>query len=103
MKVKIKELTFKTIIGILSFERLKPQRVIVNLSFEYAYKKGKFIDYKEVSDIVKKEMKKKKFGLIEDAVIELKKTLNKKYNMKRLKIEIIKPDILKNAKVSIKK
>ena len=37
MKVNITNLTFKTIIGILDFERVKPQKVVVDITFEYDY------------------------------------------------------------------
>ena len=39
MKIEISDLTFNTIIGILDFERIKEQRVIINLSFEYNFSK----------------------------------------------------------------
>ena len=48
MKIEISDLTFKCIIGILDFERQEKQRVIVNLSFDYEFKNGSFIDYAEV-------------------------------------------------------
>jgi len=37
MKVHIQDLRFQTIIGILDFERVKPQEVIINLELEYNY------------------------------------------------------------------
>ncbi len=103
MKVFIKELSFKTIIGILPFEREEPQKVIVNIDFEYVfYKQDKeFIDYSKVAKLVKKTMKTKQFGLIEDAIIFLEKKLYKKYNISALNIQITKPDILPNCTVSV--
>ena len=103
MKVLIEDLSFKTIIGILPFERVKKQQVVINISFEYTFNKNKkdFIDYSKVAFIVKKTMKKKKFKLIEDAIIYLDKTLNKKFNLSNLNIKITKPTILKNCIVSV--
>ena len=103
MKVFIKELSFKTIIGILPFERETPQKVIVNLDFEYFFFKEEkeFIDYSKVVKLVKKTMRKKQFELIEDAIIFLEKKLYKKYNISALNIQITKPDILPDCKVSI--
>ena len=103
MKVYIENLTFKTIIGILSIERIKKQQVIVNISFEYKFSKKKkdFIDYSKVASIIKKTMKKKKFKLIENAIISLDKTLYKKFNISNLNIKITKPNILKNCIVSV--
>jgi dihydroneopterin aldolase len=103
MLVTIEQLTFKTIIGILPFERVKKQKVILDISFEYTFGKDskEFIDYSEVSNLVKKIIKKKKFKLIEDAILSIKKTLYKKYKLSNLKIKISKPTILKNCVVSV--
>lgn len=101
MKVEIKDLNFKCIIGILDFERIKKQKVVVNISFEYKFKKDVFIDYSEVSSFIESQMKKKKFLLIEDAIIFFKKKLYKMYNITNLHIKISKPKILKNCIVSV--
>lgn len=101
MKVDIENLTFKCIIGILDFEREKKQKVIINLSFEYEFSNGKFIDYSKVVELVKKTMKQKKFKLIEDAVFYLDKLISQTYDIKNLKLKISKPTILKNCVVSL--
>jgi len=101
MKIEINDLSFKCIIGILDFERLKKQKVIVNLSFEYEFKQDFFIDYSEISDLVEIQMKKKKFLLIEDAIINLEAKLYKLYKINNLNITISKPTILKNCIVSV--
>ncbi|MFA9372552.1 MAG: dihydroneopterin aldolase [Poseidonibacter sp.] len=101
MKIEITDLTFKCIIGILDFERVKKQKVVINISFEYEYQKDYFIDYSEVSNLVKTIMKKKKFLLLEDALLIIQKKLNKTYKITKLKIKISKPDILKDCIVSL--
>ncbi|MGB5791422.1 dihydroneopterin aldolase [Poseidonibacter sp.] len=101
MKIEITDLTFKCIIGILDFERVKKQKVVINISFEYEYKKDYFIDYSEVSNLVKTIMKKKKFLLLEDALLIIQKKLNKTYKITKLKIKISNPDILKDCIVSL--
>ena len=103
MKVSIKELSFKAIIGILPIERKETQRVIIDINFEYVFHKtnDEFIDYSCVAKTVKKIMKKKQFKLIEDAIIFLEKKLYKKYNISKLHIQITKPDILPNCTVSV--
>ena len=104
MKIEISNLTFKCIIGILDFERIKKQKVIINLSFEYQFSKDSFINYAEVSDLVEKTMKKEKFLLLEDAILHLENLLNTSYNINNinnLKIKISKPNILKNCVVSL--
>lgn len=101
MKIKIKDLTFKCIIGILPFEREKKQIVVINCSFEYNYKNGKFIDYSHVAKLIEKTMKKEKFELIETALEILTTKITSKYKIQNLKLQIQKPDILKNCKVSV--
>jgi dihydroneopterin aldolase len=101
MKVYIKELTFDTIIGILDFERIKKQKVIVDVSFEYDFENDKFIDYSKVSKLIEKTMKQKKFKLIEEAILHLQEKLNNKFKLNNLVIKITKPNILKNCKVSV--
>lgn len=102
MKISIEKLTFKCIIGILDFERIKKQRVVIDIFFEYDFlNKDSFIDYSKVAAKVEKTMKEKKFELLEDAIATIEKQLKKKYPIKNLKIKISKPDILKNCIVSL--
>jgi len=104
LTIYIKNLTFKTIIGVLDFERVKKQRVIINLKATYDYRDNEFIDYVKLVKIIKKTMRQKKFKLLEDATSYITKKIIKKYpNIKKLKLEIIKPDILKDCQVSISK
>jgi len=103
MKIYINKLTFNCIIGILDFEREKEQKVVIDISFKYNYKNpNSFIDYSIISKKIEKIMKKKKFELLEDAIIYIEKYLNKKYKIKKLKIKISKPNILTNCIVSLK-
>ena len=101
MQIEIKDLSFKCIIGILDFERIKKQKVVINISFNYKFKKDVFIDYSEISSYVQGQMKKKKFLLIEDAIIFLEAKLYKLYKVNNLNIKISKPNILKNCIVSV--
>ena len=101
MKIEISDLTFKCIIGILDFERTKKQKVIINISFEYNFSKDLFIDYSEISNLVKTTMKEKKFLLLEDAILHLETLLNRNYPVNNLYIKISKPNILKNCIVSL--
>ncbi len=101
MKIEISHFSFKCIVGILDFERIRKQKVIVNISFEYNFSKDLFIDYSEISNLVKSTMKKEKFLLLEDAILYLEKLLNNSYKISNLQIKISKPDILKNCIVSL--
>mgnify|MGYP005847629985 CR=1 FL=1 len=101
LTININRLTFRCIIGILDFERVTKQKVVVNLSFDYTFSDDYFIDYSKVSKLVKKELKNKKFKLIEDAIIHLEKKLHKKYKIENLNLTISKPNILKDCIVSV--
>jgi len=101
MKIKIENLTFNCIIGILSFEREKEQRVIINCSFKYKYIDGKFINYADVAADIKSIMCEKKFELLEDALIYINNFIINKYKIKKLKLSIKKPDILDDCEVSL--
>ena len=103
MKVSIDNLTFKAIIGILSFERITKQKVILDITFSYKFTKGQkdFIDYSHVANMAKMIMRKEKFLLIEDAIIYLDRALTHEFKINKLKIKITKPDILKNCMVSV--
>jgi len=46
-------------------------------------------------------MRKEKFLLIEDAIIYLDRALTHEFKIKKLKVKITKPDILKNCTVSV--
>ncbi len=101
MKVDIKDLNIKTIIGILPQERKIPQRVLIDISFTYDFKNGEFVDYSKVTAKVEKLMKKNKYLLIEDALLDIKDKLCKKFDIKDLKLSIKKPDILDNCIVGV--
>ncbi len=97
----IEELRFFCIIGVLDFERKKEQEVIVNASIEYAIKKG-YLDYAQVVTLIKKSMKKRKFLLLEDALLFITKKLKKKYPcIKSIHLRISKPDILPDCRVAV--
>jgi len=101
MVVEIEDLKFQTIIGILDFERTTPQNIIVNLSLEYHYE-DKFINYADVSALIKKTMQTQKFLLIEDALVFLSDILKKEFNkINTLQLKITKPSILPDCRVSV--
>ncbi|RXJ99309.1 dihydroneopterin aldolase [Arcobacter sp. CECT 8986] len=103
MQIKIKNLTFKCIIGILPFEREKKQSVIINCKIKYNYKKNNFIDYSKITQDIENIMKKREFELIEDAILELRRHIFDTYKIKKLKLSICKPHIINNCEVSVSK
>ncbi len=101
MTIIIEDLKFQCILGILDFERITPQDVVINLEIQYLYTK-QIINYEYVSDLIKFEMKNEKFLLIEDALKHLIIKLKKKFLLiDNLKLKITKPSILSDCKVSV--
>ena len=101
MTIHIEDLKFQCIIGILDFEREKAQDVILNVTINYEYI-DEFINYADVTNILKSTMIEKKFLLIEDALSELSYTLGKEFSkINTLYLKITKPSILPDCKVSV--
>lgn len=101
MKIHVEDLKFQCIIGILDFERVKPQDVIINISIEYEYKK-EFLNYVKIVEIIKEMMIKSEFLLIEDALKEINLKLIKEFNtIKSIDLKITKPSILPDCNVSV--
>lgn len=102
MQILIKDLTFKTIVGILEEERHTPQRVILHVKLDYDYSGDNFIDYAKVSTFLEEEMNKMSYFLLEDALHDLSQKLKIFYpQIDTLKLKIFKPDILENAMVGV--
>ena len=102
MKISIKNLYFKAILGILAFERTSAQTILVDATLWYAYDQRLFIDYADVCALIEKHMQSKHFGLIEDALKDLSYMLLEKYpQATKIKLKISKPDILPNAIVGV--
>ena len=95
MTIHIEALTFDVIIGLLDFERDKPQQVIIDLEASYDYADEKFIDYADISYLIQNELKVKRYELLEEALFGVKSVLHTTYpQLKTLSLKISKPDIL---------
>jgi 7,8-dihydroneopterin aldolase/epimerase/oxygenase len=104
MTIHIENLSIQAIIGILDFEREKTQNIIIDLEIGYEYNKNVFLDYADIVQSITDDIKTKKYGLLEDAIVALKDMLISKYpQIKTLYIKLSKPDILKNCRVSLSK
>ena len=102
MTIHIEELSFECIIGLLDFERIEAQEVIIDLTIEYTYKNDFFINYAEVISLLEKEMIHNKYKLLETAITELGDKLLSTYpNIKSFNLKITKPNIINNAKVAL--
>lgn len=104
MTIHIEALTFDVIIGLLDFERDRPQRVIIDLEASYDYKDDVFIDYADLVMKIKNELKVKRYELLENALLGLKELLCTTYpQIQTLVLKISKPDILSECNVSLSK
>ncbi|MEA1920875.1 MAG: dihydroneopterin aldolase [Campylobacterota bacterium] len=102
MQIHIDDLSFECIIGLLDFERVKPQRVILTCKIEYSYQESQFINYADVADSMTSHMKNEKFELLESALEFLSEQLLASYpKIELLYLKIAKPDILANATVAL--
>jgi dihydroneopterin aldolase len=102
MTIHIEALTFDVIIGLLDFERDRPQKVIVDIEASYVYRDGDFIDYAVMVLRIKEELKAKRYTLLEDALLGVKSALIDAYpHIKTLSIKISKPDIITECNVAL--
>lgn len=102
MKLCIKNLHFKTIIGILEHERITTQNVSLHVNIWYTYHASSFINYADVCSLIETKMNEKAYFLIEDALHDLSENLMNCYpNAHKVKIKIFKPNILPNAIVGV--
>jgi dihydroneopterin aldolase len=103
LKVHINDFHFDTIIGILPFEKKTPQKVIIDIEFDYTYDVSakNFIDYSEITALVQSSFHEQKFELIEEGLLFIKTLLYKTYPIDNLNLKITKPNILKNCSVAV--
>ena len=102
MTIHIEALTFDVIIGLLDFERDRPQAVIVDLTATYDYSDDAFIDYADLVILIQNELKIKRYALLENALIGAKDVLYTTYpQLKTLSLKISKPDILTECNVAL--
>ncbi len=102
MTISIESLQIDAIIGLLDFEREFEQRIIVDLEACYDFKNDNFIDYALLADMIKRRLKTMRYRLLEEALLDLEKTILETYpTLTTLKLKISKPDILKNCTVAL--
>ncbi|CAA6799838.1 MAG: Dihydroneopterin aldolase [uncultured Sulfurovum sp.] len=102
MTIHIEALTFECIIGILDFERITAQKVVISLQIDYEYVNNNFINYADIISLVERDMIKNKYLLLETALNNLASKLLLEYSqIQTLQLKIMKPDIISNAKVSL--
>ncbi len=99
--VHIHNFVFETILGILEFERLKPQKISVDLDLFYTELPNKaYLDYMEIQELIQKMMQEKQYLLIEDALKDLSHALKTRYSaISELYLKISKLEISPNSQV----
>ncbi|RKV10294.1 dihydroneopterin aldolase [Helicobacter pylori] len=99
--VHIHNFVFETILGILEFERLKPQKISVDLDLFYTELPNKaYLDYMEIQELIQKMMQEKQYLLIEDALKDLSHVLKTHYEeISELYLKISKLEISPNSQV----
>ena len=104
MTIHIEELKLNVIIGILDYERTSKQTVIIETKINYNYQNGYFINYATVIEKIENLLEKGKYELLEEALNDIGTTIIKEFSqINSLYIKISKPDIIKNAIVSLSK
>lgn len=95
----IRDYEFSTIIGMLDVERTKAQKVRVNAEFT----SSDFINYVDIINAIKQIYDEFKFESVEKSVEKVAQILKAKFtNLSSLNFEILKVEIIKNAKVGAK-
>ncbi|MCQ2915910.1 FolB domain-containing protein [Helicobacter pylori] len=99
--VHVHNFVFETILGILEFERLKPQKISVDLDLFYTELPNKtYLDYMEIQEIIQNTMREKQYLLIEDALKDLSHVLKTRYKeISELYLKISKLEISPNSQV----
>lgn len=102
MQIRIQKLTFDAIIGILPHERETPQNVVVSLRLDYDYDGESFINYADVCDFIEHDMQNSCYSLLEDALESLCEKIKMNHPaITKMRLKILKPDILPNATVGL--
>ena len=92
----IKDYEFYAIIGMLDFERVKPQKIRINAEF----KSESFVDYVEIINFIERIYNEHKFETVENSLEICAANLKREFDSIRyLKMEILKTEIIKNALV----
>ena len=101
MTIHIEDLKFQCILGILDFERVTPQDIIINFTCQYNYQ-NEYINYANIVNLLKKIMILNKFELIEDAILSLKSEIINEFPLiNSYLLKIGKPSILADCRVSV--
>lgn len=89
--VLVENLEFDCVIGLLDFERVNEQKIIVSAKF----RAKEFIDYAKICEFIKAEFKEKKFLKLEDSLAYFELKFKEKFRtLEFFYMKILKPQIL---------
>ena len=102
MKIRIKNLRLRAIIGIEEWERKSPQDIIINIEIEYdgetACKSDKLedtVDYKNITKMVINEVELSHFYLLEKLTGHILRLIMKDTKILSAMVEVDKPGALR--------
>ena len=102
MKIHIDKLQIECIIGLLDFERVTKQLVIVDIEADYHYNTGDFVDYSQMAQSITTHLIEQEYELLEDALLGLRDTIFEGFSaIVALYVKISKPDILPHCSVAL--
>ncbi|PAF47773.1 hypothetical protein BKH46_02740 [Helicobacter sp. 12S02634-8] len=99
----IEDLELEAVIGILDFERVRSQRLIVQGAITYCYEGKNFIDYISVKEKIKSLLQTKQYGLLEEALEDITQTLKQKFDtIISICMTIKKPQISDDCSIGVR-
>lgn len=104
MKIRIKNLRLKTIIGVNDWERETKQDVVINVEIEFDGQKaaatddiGATINYRTLSKRIIQEVEESRFYLLEKLAHHILQVVLEDKKVVRATIEVDKPNALRHA------
>jgi len=100
-RIFIKNLTVETIIGIYDFERVTPQRVVLDLEMSADIARAaasedveSTLNYKELSETLTQYLQDSRFQLIETMAERVTELIRSDFGVRWVKLTLHKPDAL---------
>lgn len=104
-KIFLRELEIEAIIGVLPYERIQPQPVIINLEIATDIRTAAktenladTIDYAAIAQCLTDFVSASQFQLLETLAEKIAELILQKFGVSWLRLEIAKPAAIKNAK-----
>ena len=104
-KILIHQLEVSCILGVTDEERKSPQKILIDLELITDHSKAAksddiqdAIDYDRVCKVVTRFVEESQFHLLEALAESVSELIFKEFPLNELKLKILKPKIIKNAK-----